>query len=85
MFGLLSTQGIGHASLSDYPTSPEEYAVYALALQQDIVMREIFVQRQKLTSREYKHDDHGTSSSGDEVSHGDQLLSFIDTLMKSTL
>lgn len=42
VYGMLRTYGIGPRYLSEYPDSVEDYAVYALSLQQDMRMRSLY-------------------------------------------
>ena len=76
-FGILSQYHMGPAELSSYPSSPEEYAVYALSLQND-----------KRARMQYNYSYWKNNISNKNginyrkiKSHGEQLLQFIHKIV----
>jgi len=99
VFGLLQAVGVGPSRITDFPATVEEYAVYALSLQQDEDQRKSFQRERKETvvngpfdQREHKRKYHTDNNVHPEApilttstSHGDQLLAFMEKLMYSSL
>jgi hypothetical protein len=42
VYGMMRAHGVGHKHISEYPSTVEDYAVYALSLQQDQKLRDVY-------------------------------------------
>lgn len=45
-YGLLKAYGRGHVTMEEYPGSIEEYAVYALSLQQNLALKSLYIKEE---------------------------------------